>query len=291
MNSAPPVVGAIRPPLKAFGIVVAGFVVIWVVLDRSATWLDSNVGEAGVLVCALVIVTALAVERLLFGKGARRALRRLGFGWPNGRAILVGLLVALAMIAFYPAFSFITGAQVSLRDGWLLMALGLFTQHGIAEETLFRGYLFRHLREGRAFWRAAFLSLVPFVAVHLLLLVHLDFSVAVASILVAIATAFPLAYMFERDNNTICAPALIHGAAHSIKLVSNPDGVFPTAALIWLVVVAVVPYLVFAFPKRFFEPGSCVSPQTAIIPGGTGSASMTTEKTDREGRVINRRRI
>src|SRR5215210_9312121 len=188
--------GATRSSLKAFGVIVAGFVVVWVVLERSATWLGSNMGEAGALVCAFVILAALAVERLLFGIGPRRALRSLGFGRPNERAVLVGLLVTLAMISFYPVFSRVTGAQISLRDGWMLMALGQFLQHGIAEEVLFRGYLFRHLREGRSFWRAAFLSMVPFVAVHLLLLTYLDFATAFASILVAIATAFPLAYMF-----------------------------------------------------------------------------------------------
>ena len=255
MNPAPPMAGATRSSLKAFGVIVAGFVVVWVVLERSATWLGSNMGEAGALVCAFVILAALVVERLLFGIGPRRALRRLGFGHPNGRAVLAGSLVALVMISFYPIFHLITGAQISLRDGWILMALGLFLQHGIAEEVLFRGYLFRHLREGRSFWRAAFLSMVPFVAVHLLLLTYLDFATAFASILVAVATAFPLAYMFERDNNTIWTPALLHGAAHGIKLVSIPDGVFPTAALIWFAVVAAVPYLVFAFPKSYFEPG------------------------------------
>ncbi len=283
MNPAPPVAGANRSSLKAFGVIVSGFVVVWAVLDRSATWLDSNMGEAGVLVCALVILAALAVERLLFGTGSRRALRRLGFGRPNGRAILAGSLVALAMISFYPIFSLATGAPVSLRDGWMLMALGLFLQHGIAEEVLFRGYLFRHLREGRTFWQAAFLSMVPFVAVHLLLLIYLDFAVALASILVAVATAFPLAFMFERDNNTIWTPALLHGAAHSIKLVSIPDGVFPTAALIWFAVVAVVPYLVFAFPKSFFEPGgNHAAWRTPTIPGGTGNASMSKKKPDRD---------
>lgn len=276
MNSAPPVVAS-RSSLKTFGVVVAGFVVVWVVLDRSATWLGSNMGEAGLLVCALVILTALAVERLLFGTGPRRALRRLGFGRPNARAVLAGLLAALAMASFYPVFSLVTGAQISLRDGWMLIALGLFLQHGIAEEVLFRGYLFRHLREERSFWRAAFLSMVPFVAVHLLLLVYLDFAVAISSILVAVATAFPLAYMFERDNNTIWTPALLHWAAHGIKLVSIPDGVFPTAALIWMVMVAVVPYLVFAFPKRFFAPGSRAARRTAIGSGLTGSTSMTTK--------------
>ena len=282
MNPAPSVVGANLSSLKAFGVIVAGFVVVWVVLERSATWLNSNMGETGVLVCALVIVTALAVERLLFETGPRRALRSLGFGRPKVRAILVGLLVTLAMISFYPVFSLVTGAQVSLRDGWVLIALGLFLQHGIAEEVLFRGYLFRHLRRGRTFWRAAFLSMLPFVAVHLLLLLYLDFAVAAASILVAVATAFPLAYMFERDNNTIWTPALLHGAAHGIKLVIIPGALFPTAALMWFAVVAVVPYVVFAFPKRFFAP------ESRITPDDTGSASMTTKEPERENRGIDR---
>jgi membrane protease YdiL (CAAX protease family) len=39
----------------------------------------------------------------------------------------------------------------------------------VAEEVLFRGYLFGHLRRGRSFWRAAVLSMLPFVCVHLLL--------------------------------------------------------------------------------------------------------------------------
>ena len=148
MNSAPPVAGTNRFSLQAFGVVVAGFVVVWVVLDRSATWLDSNMGEAGLLVCALVILTALVVERLLFRTGPRQALRHLGFGRPNVRAILAGLLVVLAMISFYPLFSLVTGAQVSLRDGWMLIALGLFLQHGEPRGRL--DALHRPLRGGRA---------------------------------------------------------------------------------------------------------------------------------------------
>jgi hypothetical protein len=277
------VAGANRSSLKAFGVIVSGFVVVWVVLDRSATWLDSNMGEAGVLVCALVILAALVVERLLFGTGPRRALRRLGFGRPNGRAILAGSLVALAMISFYPIFSLITGAQVSLHSGWMLMALGLFLQHGIAEE----GAVSRlpvpaparraHVLAGGIPLHGSLCRCAPLAADLPRL------RGGVASILVAVATAFPLAFMFERDNNTIWTPALLHGAAHSIKLVSIPDGVFPTAALIWFAVVAVVPYLVIAFPKSFFEPGgNRAAWRTPTIPGGTGNASMSKKKPDRD---------
>jgi membrane protease YdiL (CAAX protease family) len=42
-----------------------------------------------------------------------------------------------------------------MYPGWTLLVGGLFAQAGIAEEVLFRVYLFRHIREGRAFWPAA----------------------------------------------------------------------------------------------------------------------------------------
>jgi hypothetical protein len=51
---------------KEFGYVLAGTFLIWLVLDRSAAWLGSLRGEAGLWVCALVIVTTLLVERVLF---------------------------------------------------------------------------------------------------------------------------------------------------------------------------------------------------------------------------------
>ena len=132
-----------------------------------------------------------------------------------------------------------------MRGDWFWLAFGLFAQHGIAEELLFRGFTFGHLRAGRTFWRAAFLSLVPFVAVHLLLLTSLSLPLALASISLAVASSLPFAYLFDRGHRTIWAPALLHFAAHAIKLVNILDAFYTPAALAWMATCAVVPYLVF----------------------------------------------
>jgi membrane protease YdiL (CAAX protease family) len=235
-----------------------GTFLIWLVLDRAAAWLGSLRGEAGLLVCAIVIVTALGVERLLFRTAFRQGAKRLGLGYPNPRVMLVTLGISLLMLTFYPLFSFVTGAPVSLRSDWLWLALGLFAQHGIAEELLFRGFTFGHLREGRTFWRAAFLSLIPFVAVHLPLLVSLDLPLALASIGLAVATSFPFAYLFDRGYKTIWAPALLHFITHTIKLVEIPLAFYTPAAVVWMAICGLLPYLVFAIPQRFFAPGRSI---------------------------------
>jgi membrane protease YdiL (CAAX protease family) len=226
------------------------------VFDRTATWLGSTRGAAGLLVCALVFVTTLLVERLLFKTGVRRAAQRLGLGYPDSRAMGLALLISLVLLAFYPLFSLVTGAQVSLRGDWLWLALGLFAQHGLAEELLFRGFAFGHLREGRGFWRATWLSMVPFVTVHLLLLTSLSLPLALASIGLAIASSLPLAFLFDRAHQTIWAPALVHFAIHTIKLVDIPEALYTPAALAWMAICVAVPYLVFAFPQRLLTPGN-----------------------------------
>jgi membrane protease YdiL (CAAX protease family) len=231
---------------------MVGTCLIWLVLDRTATWLGSLRGEAGLLVCAIVVVTTLVVERLLFKTGLRQAKQQLGLGYPNSRAMWAALLISLILLAFFPLFSLTTGMPISLRSDWLWLAFGLFAQHGLAEELLFRGFTFGHLRAGRTFWRAAFLSLVPFVAVHLLLLASLSLPLALASITLAVASSLPLAYMFDRGGRTIWAPALLHFATHTIKLVNIPDAAYTSTALGWIMTCAVVPYLVFIFPRGFF---------------------------------------
>jgi membrane protease YdiL (CAAX protease family) len=233
---------------------MVGTFLIFLVLDRSAAWLGSLRGEAGLLVCALVIMAILVVERLFFKTSPRQAIQRLGLGYPSSRAMGVTLLVCLILLAFFPLFALVTGAPVSVRGDWLWLGLGLFAQHGIAEELLFRGFTFGHLRTGRSFWRATWLSLIPFVAVHLLLLTSLSLPLALASISLAVASSLPLAYLFDRGHRTIWAPALLHFAIHAIKLVNLPEAFYTPAALAWIVVCALVSYLVFAFPQRFFTP-------------------------------------
>lgn len=159
-----------------------GFLICWLALDRSAAWLGSYRGEFGLAVCAVTLAALLAVEWALFRSRPAQALGALGLGRPDWRGPATAAGLCLLLLLFYPAYALITGTAIGLRpDGWLLAA-GLFAQGGVAEESLFRGYLFRRFREGRGFWSAAWLSLIPFVAVHLLLLATLDWPLALASI-------------------------------------------------------------------------------------------------------------
>jgi membrane protease YdiL (CAAX protease family) len=108
----------------------------------------------------------------------------------------------------------LTGVAVKLRADALPLAAGMFLQGCVAEEALFRGFLFAHMRRGRTFWRAAWLSAVPFTLVHALLFITLDWPVAAA----ALAISFPLAWTFERSGESIWPCALLHAAFASMAV-------------------------------------------------------------------------
>jgi membrane protease YdiL (CAAX protease family) len=143
------------------------------------------------------------------------------------------------------------GLTLTPYPGWIALLPGLFAQAGIAEEALFRGYLFGHLRVGRAFWRAAGLSMLPFVAVHLVLVFSMPWPIALASVVLAVVISFPLAHLFELGGGTIWAPAILHFVIQAtVKVVVFPDGgeSFPLA---WMAASATIPMLVFVLkPPR-----------------------------------------
>jgi membrane protease YdiL (CAAX protease family) len=146
-----------------------------------------------------------------------------------------------------------TGAEIRLRPDAALLALGMFAQGGIAEETAFRGFLFRHVREGRPFWRAAFIAAIPFVAVHLLLFLTMDFTLALAALFVSLSMTFPLAWLFERAGNSIWPPAILHAVVQSaIKLVETES--FQTLAIGWMALATLAPWLLFLMRPRPTAP-------------------------------------
>ena len=73
------------------------------------------------------------------------------------------LVLALLLIAVVPIYGRFTHGRLAMYPGWIWLLPGLFAQAGIAEETLFRGFLFRRFREGRTFGQAVVLSSVPYV--------------------------------------------------------------------------------------------------------------------------------
>jgi membrane protease YdiL (CAAX protease family) len=242
---------------RGIALVLTGFVALWLILDRSAALLGSYRGEMGLLVCLIVLVAATGIEMALSGASMRRALTDLGLRRPNVAGTKWSVGLSVAMLGFYPVFSLVTGAGIKLRPDWLLLLPGLFAQGGIAEELVFRGFLFRHVRDGRSFRNAALLSSIPFVAVHLLLFLSMDFVIALAALLVAVSISFPLAWLFENSGKSIWPCALVHFVVQgSIKIVEAPGEHFAAMATVWMLLSATAPWLFFVVLRPSNEPMS-----------------------------------
>jgi membrane protease YdiL (CAAX protease family) len=229
-------------------------VLLFLLLHGSASALGSFRGEAGLLVGALVVAACLVAERVLWGSGFAEAFRELGLGVPTARSLGAALGVGVGLLMTVPGFAWATGAHSTMAPGWLALLPGLFAQGGIAEEVLFRGYLFGHLRRRHTFWRAALLSAGPFVVAHLLLFATMSWQVALASTVLAFVVSFPLSHLFEVGGRTIWAPALVHFVMQGTVKVVEMSGASSLWPLVWMAACAVVPWLAFAI--RAAGPGS-----------------------------------
>jgi membrane protease YdiL (CAAX protease family) len=189
------------------------------------------------------------VEKFLFGKSYKASVRQIGLLKPKmagiGRAIAIGVLLLLTI----PIFGWAKNVSFSFYPQWYLLLPGLFFQAGIAEETLFRGYLFGHLRNRHGFWQAAVFAAIPFVIVHLFLFYSMPWPIATASILLSIAMSFPLSRLFEMSGNTIWAPAIVHFVIQgSVKVVIASGESAWAFPLFWIAVSALVPLIVLCYP-------------------------------------------
>ena len=227
---------------------LAGFVVLLTVLLGISEF-DAT-GRFGLVILAVTLAVGVAVERVLYRNGPREALRLLGFGRPGGRVMLAAFVVGALLLLVYPVTTAVTGAAVTLRPDWPWLLVGIFAFHGLAEELVWRGYAYRRLRVGRSF-RAAVLWTMPLVALaHVPIMITSGPLVGVAALIVAAATAVPLAYLFDTGRSTIWAPAVVHTAIDSFKLVVVPAAAVTTFSLLLSAVSIVIPLLVLAVPRR-----------------------------------------
>jgi membrane protease YdiL (CAAX protease family) len=147
-------------------------------------------------------------------------------------------------------YAAVSGMQWSIRPHTISLLPGLFAHPGVAEEVLFRGYLFGHLRKGRSFWRAGILSMIPFVAVHLIMFLQVPWAVALAGLLLSVVIAFPMARLFELGN-TIWPPALLHFVVQGTLKVVDLSGEGATSfPFVWVAASAVIPLSVFLLPRQ-----------------------------------------
>lgn len=230
--------------------VIAGFVAVFALFQWAATALGSDRGQAGLLVAVVVVSATLTVECWLSGGTLGAAARAIGLGVPPLRG-LVAASASCASLWFFLTV-FVNGSSASLTyDGTSWMLGGLFAQAGVAEEVLFRGYLFGHFHRHLPFWRACFASMIPFVAIHFWLFITMPWPIALASVLLAAATSIPLAHLFELGGQTIWPPALLHFTIQSVpKLFVPIDDATSTFPLTWMAASGILPLLVLLIRVR-----------------------------------------
>ena len=224
---------------------VLGLFLVFGLFHGSATIFGSDRGQRGVLIGTVVVAATAAAERFLLRRQHGAAVRKLGLGRTRTKGMVVAGAVTFLLLMVGFLFVLARGMTPTLYAGWISLLPGLFAQAGIAEEVLFRGYLFGHVRVGRTFWRAAALSMLPFVSVHLVLFVSMPWPIALASVLLAVVISFPLAYLFELGGKTIWAPALLHFVIQAtVKVLVFSQGA-ESFALVWMAASALIPLLVF----------------------------------------------
>jgi membrane protease YdiL (CAAX protease family) len=195
------------------------------------------------------------MERVLFGTSPRRAVQLLGLARPPAGGLRPVLLVSLPLVVYYPLFALLSGSPLPLREGWVLTAIGVFLQGGIAEEVIWRGFLFRHLRQGRGFWAATVMTMVYMVLAHVVLVWSLDPVSAAAAIVVSAVIVFPMCHVFELDRGAVWAVALLHAVVQGMpKLFDVPAEIGPPSIVGWALLTTLAPLLVFVF-RRQPEPG------------------------------------
>ena len=231
-------------------LVLIGAVVMFLILQVGVTLLISVVDQtwSALIATAAMVAFALAFERLALARRPVEAQRAMGWVRSNYRAVLVAVILSAAMLIFYPIASLVIGAPITLKTDWLWILIGAIVLNGIGEETLFRGFIFGHLRRaGISFVCAGLITLGIFTTIHLLLFLQNPFVVALAGTMIALVASFPLAYLFERAGFSIWPTVILHGATHTIRLVAIPEPYSMQVLVAWLVLQIGMPFLIWAF--------------------------------------------
>lgn len=239
---------------RSWGGFLAGFVLLCgVLLGTSAV--DAT-GRWGLGILAATLLTAVVVETFHKPRPLPELMRDLGFGRPGVRAVVVAAAVSCLLLLVFPATAAISGAGVQLRHDWLWLLVGIFAFHGLAEELVWRGFTFRRLRQGRTFWAATLWTMPLVAASHLYIVFTLGPAVGIGAMTVAMVTSIPFAYLYETGRGTIWAPALVHTAIDTFKLVIIPTAALATFSVLIIAVSITVPLLALAVPRRLLQPSA-----------------------------------
>lgn len=215
----------------AFALLAVG---LFGLFHATALALQSDRGQRGVLVAAIVVGALVVAERLISRSSLRQCVADLGLGAPSGRGMVLAVALGGGLLAVVPLYAWSVGADVGFVASWSAALVGLFAQAGLAEEALFRGFLFRRVRTGRTFGRAVVLSSWPFVLAHLPLFATLPWQLAAASLALAVSMSYSLARLFELGGSTVWPPALVHFVVQGIPKVLALDALPAGFPLVWI---------------------------------------------------------
>jgi hypothetical protein len=81
---------------------------------------------------------------------------------------------------------------------------------------------------------------------------------------VAMVTSIPFAYLYETGKGTIWAPAIVHTAIDTFKLVIIPTAALATFSVLIIAVSLTVPLLALAVPRQLLQPSANEGPASPI---------------------------
>ncbi len=185
------------------------FLVAWFALDQLVT---SPPSPASALLCIAVAGSVVVVgERTVFGTRRRDLPSALGLGRPHWPAVGVAGAVGALVFVTYLTGAAALGVDLHLRSNWPVVLVSSMLFHGLAEELVWRGFVFAHLRRITTFRRAVWGS-VPLIALtHVSIIAGNGLVVGGLAVVSAAVTCLPMAHLWARGGRTIWAPATLHG--------------------------------------------------------------------------------
>ena len=239
---------------KSLILIIAGYIILYGTFELTAKLTGDTINPLNALLISVCVLIAAAIaEVLLFKTGISDLVKILGLRKPGSKAIITSLIITLLLFLCYPLITMLTGYNFSIPKNWIWLAIGVFVLHGIAEEVLYRGFLFRRLREGRSFWKAAWLAVILFSVAHIPIIINQGLLVGGMAVLLAVVSSFPFSYLYEKGGNTIWAPAIVHAAIDTIipVLAAGPmDERATLAVTLWMAASMIIPYISFLILKK-----------------------------------------
>lgn len=181
-------------------------------LRSASNWRQAPPTPAPSLAAIGVAALVLCIGQLVVFRTAPRQLGDvLGLGRPAGSAVALAVAVGAVVFGTYLVGAAALGVDLDIRPQWPSVLIGSLLFHGVAEELVWRGYAFGHLRRVTTFRRAVLGSMPLIAATHVPIIAGNGWLIGGLAVVSAAVTCLPLAYLWERGGRIIWAAAVLHG--------------------------------------------------------------------------------